>query len=470
MKSISQLWKHRATLGDGSLGRQEIDFLPAALEIKERPPHPATRVTACVLLVMFTIGVLWACIGEVDIVATAEGKIVPSGQVKQIQPYERGMVSAILVHEGQAVKAGDPLIELDQAQTGADSKRLTQELQQNRLNTYRLQQFQTFLNNDQVLDSSSNKPHSSNPSLVNWPRASEYQISQQQLLLEQEKQNFLAEQNRIEQLLKDKRAEKQVNQALINKWQGTLPLITERVDAVKKLLAKKMVSKAQYLELEQERVEQKHDLAAAKSTSMQLQAQINELAQQQVSMLAQMRAQNLQQLVDLEREYLNISEELKKAEDLNKKQILSSPVDGIVQELTIHTVGGVVTPAQPLMKIVPENQVLEVEAWLENKDIGFVTAGQNAELKVHTFPFTKYGIIDGVVTNISPDATADEQRGLIYKAHIKMDKNFLNVDGRNVDLVPGMSISAEVKTGKRLLIEYLIAPLLRYKNESLSER
>ena len=170
------------------------------------------------------------------------------------------------------------------------------------------------------------------------------------------------------------------------------------------------------------------------------------------------------------REYLNISEELKKAQDLNRKQTLTSPVDGIVQELAIHTVGGVVTPAQPLMKVVPENQVLEVEAWLENKDIGFVTAGQNAELKVHTFPFTKYGIIDGVVTNISPDATVDEQRGLIYKAHIKMDKNFLNVDGRNVDLVPGMGISAEVKTGKRLLIEYLIAPLMRYKSESVKER
>ena len=469
MKSISQIWKSRAALGDKTLSRQEIDFLPAALEIKEKPPHPATRVTAWVLVSMFTIGVIWACVGEVDIVATAEGKIVPSGQVKQIQPYERGVVSAILVQEGQAVKAGDPLIELDQAQTGADSKRLTQELQQNRLNTFRLQQFQAYLNNEHSQNQIS--PINSDTDLaLQWPQASSYQLRQQQLLLEQEQQNFLAEQNRIEQLLQDKRAEKQVNQALINKWQGTLPLISERVNAVKKLLDKKMAAKAQYLELEQERVEQKHDLAAAKSTAIQLQAQINELQQQQVSMRAQVRAQNLQQLVDLEREYLNLSEELKKAEDLNKKQILTSPVDGIVQELAIHTVGGVVTPAQPLMKIVPENQVLEVEAWLENKDIGFVTTGQNAELKVHTFPFTKYGIIEGVVTNISPDATADEQRGLIYKAHIKMAKNFLNVDGRNVNMVPGMGISAEVKTGKRLLIEYLIAPLLRYKMDSVEER
>ncbi|MDF2180639.1 HlyD family efflux transporter periplasmic adaptor subunit [Neptuniibacter sp. CAU 1671] len=138
-------------------------------------------------------------------------------------------------------------------------------------------------------------------------------------------------------------------------------------------------------------------LSAAKAAGRQLNAKIAELKEDQHALKAQNRAQTLQQLVDLEREYLSLTEELNKARDLDRKQIITAPVDGIVRELAIHTIGGVVTAAQPLMKIVPENQTLEAEAWLENKDIGFVTAGQPAELKVHTFPFTKYGIIDGEV-------------------------------------------------------------------------
>ncbi|MCV6611585.1 MAG: HlyD family type I secretion periplasmic adaptor subunit [Amphritea sp.] len=198
------------------------------------------------------------------------------------------------------------------------------------------------------------------------------------------------------------------------------------------------VARVQYLELEQQRVEQQHDLIGAKASNSRLIAQLDELKQQRNTFIAQTRSDNLQQLLQADREYLSLTEELNKAKDLNKKQILTSPVDGVVQELAVHTVGGVVTEAQPLMKIVPENQQLEVEAWLENKDIGFIYPEQSAEVKIHTFPFTKYGIIDGKVETISADATVDEQRGLIYKAKILLEKSSLKVDGRNVQLVPGM--------------------------------
>ncbi len=172
----------------------------------------------------------------------------------------------------------------------------------------------------------------------------------------------------------------------------------------------------------------------------------------------------------MDRAYLSLQEELNKARDLNRKQLLTSPVDGIVQDLAIHTVGGVVTSAQELMKIVPENQTLEVEAWLQNQDIGFVETAQSAEIKIHTFPFTKYGVIDGAIEKISADAIADEQQGLIYKTTVSMDKTWLNVEGKKFNLVPGMGVSVEVKTGKRLLIEYILTPLLKYKMDSVEER
>ena len=487
LNALKDKWQARSTLGDSDLARQELAFLPAALEIKEKPPHPASRITAYVLLCLFSIGLVWACIGEVDIVATAEGKIVPSGQVKQIQPYERAVVSSILVKEGQWVKAGQALIELDRGQTGANQKQLEQELLLNRLNAQRLSQFKAYLNQpahqsinnavkttvaDQTVtpNQAFSATQTAEPRENHIHNASHYQQQQQALLLQQQQESVRSERMRLKQQLIDRQAEQQVNQALINKLKGTLPLITQRVNALKTLLKKKMAAKVQYLELEQQRVEQEQDLIAAQATNRRLVAQIDELQQQHHSFMAQTRSDNLQQLMQLDREYLSLTEELNKAKDLNKKQVLNSPVDGYVQELAVHTIGGVVTEAQPLMKIVPESQQLEVEAWLENKDIGFVYPQQLAEVKVHTFPFTKYGIIDGQVDTVSADAMADEQRGLIYKAKVLLQKDHLRVDGRDVQLVPGMGVSAEIKIGKRLLIEYITAPLLRYKSESLDER
>lgn len=477
-RRLIEKWQNRASLGDNQLARQELAFLPAAMEIREKPPHPASRVTGWVLLTLFTIGLVWACVGEVDIVATAEGKIIPSGQVKLIQPLGRSVVAAILVKEGQRVEAGQPLVELDQGQTGADLERLEQENRQNRLNYQRLSYFKTYLELAGKSTAELSTPETTGNGQVNtthasqwqWPDADLYQQRQQTLLLLQQQKNIDSGVLRLKKQLANKQAEQQVNRALINKLKGTLPLITQRVDALKQLMHKQMAARAQYLELEQLRIEQEQDLIGAQARNNQLKAQIDEIRLQQQSFITEARSENLQQLLQTDREYQSLRQELIKARDMNKKQQLIAPVSGIVQELAIHTIGGVVTEAQPLMKIVPEHQQLEVEAWLENKDIGFVYPEQPAEIKVHTFPFTKYGIINGTVDTVSADATADEQRGLIYKAKVMMDKTSLVIDGRSVQLVPGMGVSAEIKIGKRLLIEYILTPLLRYKDESVGER
>jgi hemolysin D len=149
---------------------------------------------------------------------------------------------------------------------------------------------------------------------------------------------------------------------------------------------------------------------------------------------------------------------------------LYSPVAGRVQELSTNTEGGVVTDAQQLMLIVPEEENLEVEVFLENKDIGFVRQNMFAEVKVHTFPFVKYGVIEGEIFNVSNDATIDEDKGLIYRMQIRLNKNYLQVDGEKINLMPGMAVTAEIKTGKRKVIEFFLAPLLRAKNESIKER
>ena len=165
-----------------------------------------------------------------------------------------------------------------------------------------------------------------------------------------------------------------------------------------------------------------------------------------------------------------LQQELSKAEQRNRLMHLTAPVDGTVQQLAIHTAGGVVTEAQPLMVIVPSNQPVEVEALLENKDIGFVRPGQEVEVKVDTFTFTKYGVVHGTVQSISDDAIEDERLGLVYSTRIQLKENSILVGSQQVPLTPGMSIRAEVKTDKRKVIDYFLSPLQQYVDESLAER
>lgn len=456
-------WANRGKLGDSTLEQQQRAFLPGALEITQSPPSPVGRAVSWSLMALFCIAVVWACFGQVDIVATAEGKIIPSSQVKQIQPLERGVIKQILVQEGDKVKAGDPLVELDRTLTEADQQRLQQDLITQRLTALRLNQLNQWL---QQADFTQPRLLQETPE----DSAPEQQRYVQAQLLAQNCADHRAQVAALNSQLQSRQAELQGSKAVIEKLESTLPLITKRTNSVKTLLDKQLGAEHEYLQLEQQRIEAVQNLAAEKARYQQLCSAIQESEQQLLALKAQVQTKVLEQLTGTRREIAALTEELNKAQDLNAKQILYSPVDGTVQQLAVNTVGGVVEPAQILMLVVPSDEKLIVEAMLENKDIGFVQQGQDAEIKIHTFPFTRYGVIEAEVLNVSSDAIATEQQGLIYKVKLLMDKSTLWVDEREVQLIPGMAVTAEVKTGKRRLIEYVMAPLLRYKQESVRER
>jgi hemolysin D len=231
-----------------------------------------------------------------------------------------------------------------------------------------------------------------------------------------------------------------------------------------------MVSETEYLELEQQRIERVQDLAAQQQMQQQLNAAINEAQQQINALKADTLGKLLTQIADSRNQIATITEELVKATDMNDKQILYAPVSGYVQQLAINTIGGIVMEAQELMIIVPEEESLEVQVMLGNQDVGFVQKDMAAEIKIHTFPFTKYGLIDATVTHISDDAIIDEKLGLVYTMHLKMHKSTIRVEAKDVKLIPGMAVTAEVKTTQRRVIEYFLSPLLRYKQESIRER
>ncbi|MFN2309471.1 MAG: HlyD family type I secretion periplasmic adaptor subunit [Gammaproteobacteria bacterium] len=211
-------------------------------------------------------------------------------------------------------------------------------------------------------------------------------------------------------------------------------------------------------------------LPAAVEHSIELTAAIAAARQQRTSVEAEFTGKVYTEFAETERQVAGLEQELIKAEQRTGLQTLTAPMAGIVQQLAVHTVGGVVTPAQELLKIVPQEGNLEIEAWVLNNDIGFVSEGQIAEIKVETFPFTKYGTLNAEVINVSNDAVTDEEKGLIYAARVLMKDATIQVGDKLVNLTPGMAVTVEVKTGTRRLIEFVLSPLLRYRDEGLRER
>lgn len=467
LAAFRDAWSNRDKMGEHTKDREFAAFLPAALEIQESPPNPIARRLAWSLLTLLILGIVWACLGKVNIVASAEGKIIPSSRVKQIQPLEKAVVKQILVKEGERVAAGQPLIELDSVLTLADEKRFSSELQRAQLRLAVNQVLVALLEMPLALQSEVTFSSLQMPAIES---AAEQDLALHRRIVWQKWQEYQAQFQSLKSSLDRNSAERAATQENINKLEKTVPIISRRAATLKDLYSKNFASELDYLQVEQEHIQQQHDLAAEKQRLNQLIAGKAEIAQHMRALTAQFSSTQLAEYSENQRQIATLQEELAKASDLNSKKILYAPVAGQVQELAVSTVGGVVTDAQLLMLIVPEEEELEVEVFLENKDIGFVRKEMLAEIKIHTFPFTKYGVINGEITTVSDDAIVDEKRGLIYGMRLRMAQNTLLVDGKEVRLKPGMAVTAEVQTGKRRIVEFFLAPLLRHGQEGLRER
>ncbi len=433
----------------------ELQFMPATLEVMETPASPLGRTMTITIAAFFTIATLWAVFGEVDIIATSQGKIIPSARVKVIQPLENGAILAIHVDDGQRVKKGDVLIEFKPTGALADVDRLSKEYLASQVETSRLVALL-----EENPEQAFKPPVGATKELVELHHI--FMVSQ--WLEHQSKQAALKSD------LVRRWAEANTTQAEINRLETILPMIRERVDSRKSLVAKKYAARIDLLELQERLLEQEGQLAVELRRFEEAEASTAAAESQLKQSEAEFRRTILSQLTEAHQRGDSLEQELIKAEERKSQMTLVAPVDGVVQQLAVHTVGGVVTAAQQLMVVVPANTPLEVEARVLNKDIGFVQEGQIAEIKVDSFPFTKYGIIDGKVITVSKDAVENEKEGLIYPARVAMARTTMLVGKKWVNLSPGMSITLEIKTGKRKLIEYLLAPLQEYQSEAMRER
>lgn len=453
------------------LAREKLAFLPAALEIQAAPPPTWSRSLLWGISALILIVILWASWAEIDIIATAQGKIVPSGQVKVIQPFETGVVKTIFIKEGQQVKAGDKLIALDSTSNQADADRLQNEWQGNNNDLARLKAFLAKLSSSNVDFNKNTHATVKVNEAAKATNATETKLPlNQQLLLDSSWQEYQSKLDSfISEIVKLKAEKKAININVI-RLTKTLPLVTEQVESLASLLTESLVARNQYLELEKQRIEQAETLNLEHANVEQISASIIAAQQNLKAYRSEIKRNTLQEVNQLTRQNESLKQELTKAKRLTELRILTAPVDGVVEELSIATIGGIVTPAQEILKIVPNGQILEVDAGLLNKDIGFVHTGQVAEIKIDSFPFTKYGVIDGEVTDISADAIEHEQMGLLFPLKAAIDTDKINVDGKWVKLKSGMSVTVEIKTGTRRLMEFLLAPLMRGVSEGARER
>lgn len=437
--------------------RQSVEFLPAALEIQDAPPSPIGRAILWTIMALLTISVVWASIGRIDIVATAQGKIIPSGYSKVIQPYETGVIVAIRVQDGQAVKQGEVLIELDPTQNQADHDRASNEYRAAKVEAVRLQAL-----------------ISGAPTFVAPPESDSQYVRLQQQLLRDQLTEYQARIDAAQQVIAQRQAAVEVTAENIRRLEATVPMETERARAFKRLMERDAVTKLDYLQAEGQRIDKLQELAGQQHKLRQDQAALAEAEKNRRALVSEFQQTKQAELSTIETKAASLSQEVTKAGQKTELQRLVSPIDGVVQQLAVHTVGGVVTPAQPLLIVVPQDYPVEVEAQLENKDVGFVKEGQSAEIKVETFPFTLYGTIPGTVLTVSDDAVPVNKDkpadGLVFATRVNLSQGTIPVEGKLVHLSPGMAVTVEIKTGRRRVIEYLLSPVLKSLQESLRER
>jgi hemolysin D len=445
---FSAAWAARHELAGPRRLANEAAFLPAALEIQETPVHPAPRRAAWAIMAIFATAVVWSIVGQVDIVAVAHGRIVVSDGTKVVQPLEAGVIRSIHVRDGDKVAEGQVLIELDATSAVADRIGVDQQLASARQEGTRARALLEALRSGRLpLVEAAAQPQAN----AEWADIS-------------------ARLARLEAELVRREAEIATVREGVAKLQETLPLARQREADIQALSQQGFMAGHVGQDRTRERIEIERDLAAQKAKLKEAEASLAESRQSKLAYLAETQRSLNDRLAKATLDQSQLQQQGAKTAQREQLTKLRAPVAGTVQQLAVFTSGGVVTPAQTLLVIVPDGAEVTAEVVIENKDIGFVTAGQAAEVKVETFSFTRYGTLPATVRWVTQDAVNDEKRGAIFPATLRLERDAIDVNGRAVKLAPGMQVTAEVKTGRRRVIDYLFGPLEAATAQSLKER
>jgi hemolysin D len=453
-------WGMRTALDPPVRLRHEIEFQPAALALRDTPIHPAPRWAMGLIVGLLTFALAWACLGKVDVVATASGKIAPSGEVKTIQPETTAVVTAIHVVDGQAVKKGEVLVDLDATDATSNASQAESQLVAARDEAARGQALLHAIDTNQA------------PILTASAIPNPLDLATQRQVLAGEYADYLGNVREMEADIAQASATLKETDAAIAQLQGTLPIEETKEADYAKLIVPGYVGLHDYYNEKQAVIQQKQELVGDKAKRVEAQATLEAAQRKRDAYVAQTRRTWLEKIQDDNTKATTAAGDLAKARDQSRLMHLTSPVDGTVQQLAVHTLGGVVSPAQTVMTVVPAANQLLVEATIDNQDIGFIKEGQPAQVKVEAFPYTRYGVLHGTVVQISNDAKQDDsdKKKWVFTAQVALPTDSMSIEGKEIHLTPGMAVTVEIKTGRRRVVSYLLSPLIQHAKESMHER
>jgi HlyD family secretion protein len=428
---------------------------------EESPAEGAARAVAWLVLALFGASLAWACFARLDVVAAAEGRLIPRSNLQIVQPAETGIVRELLVREGESVRAGQVLARMDAKLSEADRRQLANELRLRRLQLRRI--------DAELRGTPLTREATDAPELFS-------QVQAQYLARRQAHLDTIATERAV--LAK---AEQDLKSALEveSKLRRTLPIYRQQEKAIDDLTRDGFAGRLMLLDRQRERIQQEQDLAAQQFTIASLRATLAQ-SNQKVAQIQSAYRQALQnERVETEASANRLQEDSEKLAHREELLELRSPHDGVVKDLATRTPGSVIAAGTVLMTVVPDNEPLQAEVWITHLDAGLVEPGQAAKIKLAAYPFQRYGLVRGAVAHVSPDAAdlpagGEKARDVAmartgYRALVDLDSMALEHDGRRYRLTPGMQVTAEVHLGTRTVIEYLLAPLQKVAREAARE-
>lgn len=434
---------------------KDYDFRPSIVAVMERPPAFFTRVVSTLVILLALIAGSWTFFSRVDIVVSAQGEIVPAGRVKVVQAAEQGTVREIFVDDGQLVEKGVDLIELDGTASRAEQMRLQIERDRAVLTVQRLR---AELGQPVEIGAGTGLP----------ARA----VETEEKLYEANHQHFADTVTQLESKHREARAARQVSTRQADKLRIRIGHLRARLAKKRAQADKGLIPGQEVEDVEFELQAVRKELEVQEEKTGEATIRMDATKERLASAAKERNSRLYRELAEAEHELELVEQELIKAHQRMKHQVVKAPVSGVVQQLSVHTVGAFVQRGQQLLVIVPEGAGLQMDARILNKDIGFVEQDHPARIKVDAFEFTRYGHIDGRLQWVGSDAVLDEEKGPVYPARVSLSSTSMpnQMGERDATVVPGMRATADIVIGQRRLIEYFVAPLLRYRDESLRER
>ena len=434
--------------------RGDASFLPSILRLQEEAPSPLPRLVLWVVLALAAGLGTWAAVGRLDVIAVAEGRLVPRSQLRIVQPAEGGVMRELLVAEGERVRAGQVLARMDTRATEADAATLRNEIALRRLQLRRV---------DAELRAAPLAAEAADP-----PRLLAQVEAQREARVRAHEASLAEERSAIARA----RREMQAAQETRGKLAAALPMLEEQEQAFAKLAREGFAGKLMLAQRSRERIEAEQDLKAQEHRVESARATIEQGERRVAQISAAYRAQLQSERVDTETQLARQEQELEKLRHRQGQAELRAPADGIVKDLATYTTGAVLAPGAVLMTLVPEREALVAEVWLANHDAGFIAAGQKAKLKLATFPFQKYGMVDARVLRVSADVTerSAEKGSYAYRAQLEPQSLELRLGEARHALLPGMQLTAEIKLDERTVLEYLLSPVRKVAHEAGRER